>query len=258
MESTFQAPYAFFDYLFTISIYDTYTTLEEEEKTQKFKYKDFQTTFLDYLGVPHTDELLKSKKLVEQNIAVKMANKKELDMFLDFSKTKLATLSETRAYQDFEFARAYVKELQDHLEVFIAKLFRRELDIHLSNNKSPFRVKNEIKISCFKELYNLVVDYKLITADYSQKDFLEVFTADTTDKIIQFSCDNAMMGTFLKSINILFEDFTFAAIERSKRFKTKQGKLITATTMSNSLRGKKSESRVEDLEEEISTLLDVR
>lgn len=258
MESTFQAPYAFFDYLFTISIYDTYKTLEEEEKIQKFKYKDFQTTFLEYLGVPHTDELLKSKKLVEQNIAVKMANKKELEMFLDFSKTKLAAFSDTQAYKDFEFVRTYVKELQNQLEVFATKLLRRELDIRLSNNSSPFRVKNGIKISCFKELYDLAVDYKLITADYSQEDFIEVFTADSTSKIIKFSCDNAMMGTFLKNINALFENFTLAAIERSKRFKTKQGNLITATTMSNSLRGKKSEARMEDLEEDIFTLLDVR
>lgn len=78
MESTLQAPYAFFEYFFNVTLYEEYERLKEDEQRNEYKYKDFYTTLTDYIGVPHTEELIKSKNFVEQNISNKLADSNEL------------------------------------------------------------------------------------------------------------------------------------------------------------------------------------
>ena len=121
MESTIDSPYGFFDYYLNVKLYEHYDDFNQEQLENQYTYKDRYTTFIDYIGVPHKKELIKSKRLVEENVSRRLTDNTELSSYLNFLKIKLSTLAKTRAFDEFKFVKAYVHELREHLVLYSEK-----------------------------------------------------------------------------------------------------------------------------------------
>ncbi|MBR9855873.1 MAG: hypothetical protein GYB37_15060 [Algicola sp.] len=175
MESTLQAPYAFFEYFFNVTLYEECERSKEDEELNEYKYKDFYTTLTDYIGVPHTQELIKSKNFVEQNISNKLADSNELGQYLIFLKTKLSIFSETRAYQDFEFVRRYTKDLQEHLGKYGSTIPKATIATNSELSFLLLGTNDDNVNSKVEKLFSQFVEHPPLI-DCSKEEFTNAFT----------------------------------------------------------------------------------
>lgn len=143
--------------------------------------------------------------------------------------------------RDFYFVGIYLKRIKSAIEKYSTpdnigeanEIFR----------KSPFTIKNNFTNSFFIQLYDIAKGSFMIDYDkYNRKKFIEVFTEQTIEDVLQFDCDTPFMILFFEEIKPVFENFKPRIIHESRRFKTEKGFFLTKTNYESSKKRIKWES----------------
>ena len=178
-------------------------------------------------AISSIDELiyLKSEKSEAYNSLLKNISK-ELHYLL---------LKAEKLYPTYPELERAIKSIESHL------LLRYQIQpyskVVINEKQSYFGVKDAVSEKLFKDLYDLADSHELIEYDVvDERTFLDVFLRNPSDKntIIRFNCYNGLAITFLESLKPLFTSLTPKSIEKSRRFLTKNGNVLTENNYNRS------------------------
>lgn len=154
--------------------------------------------------------------------------------------------------KEFPFLKKQLFLLQNELDYY------KKLDGVKSENEyykdSPFKPKDNIGRVFFIGLYNVAILNGILKEDFPNEDFLDVFISPSTNKYITFDCDNQLIVTFFEAIKECFNNLNAKSISESKRFYTKQDKLFNASKYYSTKNRIKSNSKINDLNEDLEEL----
>ncbi|MDF0717957.1 hypothetical protein PY092_17470 [Muricauda sp. 334s03] len=254
MESTIDAPLAFFDFFFIDEIDEYLYQFQIDCSGYKgaYDYKEMIFTFDHKIQVDHkspkstfsyeqylenllSKEIVKSKSLIEQNFQKRYSDKIEVRNYSDFLHFKLIRLKDTKAYRTYPFVKNFIVQFQEYIDTFSASKSRL-LNKNIKTNpivSSYFGVKSNIKASVFNDLYELaeeleIIDYEIVT----EQSFIEILSGNPTDsEVIRFNCNNQIAVHFLDLISPLYSRLTFSEIAKSERFYSKGGSLLKQSNL---------------------------
>lgn len=213
-------------------------------------------TFENHIKYKFAEIIYKVLDLISEGINICFISKQSVFNYLEKVERDFNILSTNKALVEFDFLQYYVNLIS--IEI---KYYKSSEAIVLENGiftESLFKVKEHIKRTFFLRLFEIAQRNDIIDVDFSQEDFYDVFTASTTEQVLKFNCSNTLMIIFLESIKGAFDNFTSKILQQSKRFKTKQGNLLTITNYDSSKQRiiqKELPNSVKNLEEEILDIL---
>lgn len=236
-------------------------SIDTEKQEVKF-YKDFYTenedeysvfTFKDDIKYHFKSLIIKSLKIVADGINICFISKQSTYNYLDKLERQYKTLLNNKTLINYPFLKLYLEDIDKEIKYYRG-IDNVEEDNEIFKN-SPFKPKTDYRRPFFYELYNISQSKELIGLDYSKEDFIEVFTDVSTNKHITFTCNNSLIITFFESIKTCFDNLNQKSIGRYKRFKTKQGNILTETNYSSTKKRLKDNSDILLLKEELEHLL---
>jgi hypothetical protein len=268
-KSTKENPLAFFTDYFESRMDNVFIRYEEEKRhwenyvnsssgedilidfrTLPFKEEDHHT-FEEYVLLNTKSEVSKTKNLIEQGFEMRSYLDKEVKAYAKFLKTKLDLLSKLPKFKEYQFLHKIIDDLNEYISSFSNVLIRdsniqNTLNDDLEKTMPFFQLKDGIKSSFLKKLYDIVIHLDLIDDIDTQEDiFVEVFMSPKPLNKIQFIKANLSIAFFFKEVEPFFEDLNPTTIEKSKIFLNKQGKKLTSTDLYTALSRNKDNKKIE-------------
>ncbi len=188
----------------------------------------------------HKTELFKnSESLIEnidESIYLNADNDSNKSLLQKFSKELFYLLSKAeKIYPNYQELNQALKSIENHL------LLRYQIQpyaLKITNEKlSYFGFKDTLSRSVFQELYDLADRLELIEYDVVEEQiFLEVFLENPSNphSVIRFNCENGLIITLLERLRPYFTSLNPKTIEKSKRFITKQGLVLSESNYNTS------------------------
>lgn len=234
------------NYLFLKPLEDFFLNTNQKEIELKF----FES-FLDELGqIPAgssfgkdgvwengTTYLLKDKIFEEYlkiydkiiiDIDIIMISIEDKTKLLKYIETTLKYLISNYAY----FLKNHPK-IKSSLEVNFKKYFLSKYNLQLYLKKEKF-VSNSIfnykySESVLKKLYQISITDSLIfdIENVDEDMFIKVFSNKDTNLNLKFNCSSTLMVGYLDAISVLFKNLNETSIDKSRKFYTKSGSLLT-------------------------------
>ncbi|RXJ52624.1 DUF6617 family protein [Gelidibacter gilvus] len=215
-------------------------------------YKEHKLELLEKIkdAISSIDELIyqKSEREESYNALLKNISKELHYLFIKADKV----------YPTYPELKRAIKSIESHL------LLRYQIQpfskVVINEKQSYFGVKDAVSEKLFQDLYDLSDRLELIEYDVvDERTFLDVFLRNPSDKsvVIQFSCNNGLAITFLESLRPFFTSLNPKTIEKSQRFLTKQGLVLTESNYNTSKKRLKDSEKLKSLKLELQQILDL-
>jgi hypothetical protein len=212
----------------------------------------------------HKLEILeKSKdviKSLDQLIYLKSEQNEHFKSLLDNISKELffLQLKTEKLYPNYPELSVALQAIETHLltRYQIQPFALKKIDEKLSY----FGFRDTLSRQVFQDIYELLDSLGYIEFDVvDEKTFLEVFLENPLDSasVIHFNCSNGIVITLLEKLRPFFTSLTPKTIEKSKRFLTKQGMVLSESNYntSNKRLKEKSSQKIDKLNQELNAIL---
>ncbi|WP_179318805.1 DUF6617 family protein [Winogradskyella helgolandensis] len=208
----------------------------------------------------HKNELIFNAKVVTEEIDKLVYSKAEANEVytatLKNISLELHSLNQKadKLYPNYPELPRALKLIEHHLLIkYDIKPFAKK---RAEDKLSYFGFKDTISRQKFIELYELADSLEIIEYDViDQETFLEVLLENPSEpnKVIKFFCQNALAKQFIEKLRPYFTSLDPKSIEKSGRFLTKGGTVLSETNYNRTLL--KFNPKLDRLNKEMDTIL---